>query len=75
MLARPQLLQQAFSLVSPYLPCVCQMMSNMMQQMSAEDIAAMGERMGAPMSVEQAEQARKFMSSLPPERLATMVRE
>ncbi|CAI5487698.1 unnamed protein product [Closterium sp. Naga37s-1] len=53
-------------------PSTVKLMSDMMQQLSAEDIAAMSSRMGQSMSVEQAEQAKRMMQGLGPERLATV---
>ncbi|GJP59155.1 hypothetical protein CLOP_g8805 [Closterium sp. NIES-67] len=55
-------------------PSTVKLMSDMMQQLSAEDIAAMSSRMGQSMSVEQAEQAKRMMQGLGPERLATVMK-
>ncbi|CAI5472437.1 unnamed protein product [Closterium sp. Yama58-4] len=55
-------------------PSTVKLMSDMMQQLSAEDIAAMSSRMGQNMSVEQAEQAKRMMQGLGPERLATVMK-
>ncbi|CAI6002766.1 unnamed protein product [Closterium sp. NIES-64] len=55
-------------------PSTVKLMSDMMQQLSADDIAAMSSRMGQSMSVEQAEQAKRMMQGLGPERLATVMK-
>jgi len=48
-------------------------MAKMMENIPPEQLAAMSEQMGMPMSVEQARQTKEIMSKVGPERLATLV--
>eukprot|EP00475_Leptophrys_vorax_P042463 TRINITY_DN80044_c0_g1_i1.p1 TRINITY_DN80044_c0_g1~~TRINITY_DN80044_c0_g1_i1.p1 ORF type:complete len:135 (+),score=11.41 TRINITY_DN80044_c0_g1_i1:28-405(+) len=57
-------------------PNTMKLLSSMMENISPQDLAAMSERMGMGqgMTVEQAEQAKRVMQGLGPDRLATVMK-
>lgn len=55
-------------------PQMLKAMAEMMKGISPEDLAAMSQQMGAPMTVEQAKQTKQMMDKVGPENLATMMK-